>query len=109
MTASEAAERYSIPRDLMDEYMSWGLCGGADLDDTDLERLGIMITLRDVGFSEPEIETYMRLSLVPGSEAERLRLLDKRRAECLDDIHAREKRLGCIDYLRHSLRGSMRS
>lgn len=111
MTIDEASERYSIPLDILREYESWGLCGAVkkvmgawQYDDTDLERLSTVMTLHDLGFSPREVETYMRLMLEGGSDAERLRMLDRRRCACLDDIHFREKQLSRLDYLRHQLR-----
>ena len=86
MTIDEASERYSIPLDILSEYESWGLCGAVkkvmgawQYDDTDLERLSTVMTLHDLGFSPQEVETYMRLMLEGGSDAERLRMLDRRR------------------------------
>ena len=70
MTIHEASERYNIPLEILREYESWGLCGtvkevmGAwQYDDTDLERLSMIMTLHDVGFENAEIETYMKLLL----------------------------------------------
>ena len=66
MTKQEASERYNIPIWLLDEYESWGLCqevkkvmGSWQYDDSDLERLSMIMTLHDVGFTGSEIETYM--------------------------------------------------
>ena len=68
MTKQEASERYNIPIWLLDEYESWGLCrevkkvmGSWQYDDSDLERLSMIMTLHDVGFTGSEIEAYMRL------------------------------------------------
>ena len=70
MTMEEASRRYQIPIQVLQEYESWGLCGevkrvmGAwQYDDRDLERLSVMMTLHDVGFSNREVEEYMRLLL----------------------------------------------
>ena len=70
MTIHEASVRYKIPMDILKEYESWGLCGtvpkvmGAwHYDDEDLERLGLIMTLHDMGFTSEEVETYMRLTL----------------------------------------------
>ena len=70
MTKTEASEFYNIPVELLDEYESWGLCGevkkvmGAwQYDDRDIERLSMIMTLHDIGFSNNDIETYMRLML----------------------------------------------
>lgn len=57
MTKGEASEKYNIPIEVLKEYESWGLCGevkkvmGAwQYDDQDLERLGMIMTLHDIGF-----------------------------------------------------------
>lgn len=57
MTIKEAAERYRIPEEILDEYESWGFCGKNDgnigvrqYDQTDIERLSLIMTLHDVGF-----------------------------------------------------------
>lgn len=87
MTIHEASERYHIPLEILREYERWGLCGtvktvmGAwQYDDTDLERLSMIMTLHDVGFENAEIETYMKLLLEQeGTEAQRLQMLDEKR------------------------------
>ena len=70
MTIHEASERYNIPLEVLREYEKWDLCGtvkkvmGAwQYDDTDLERLSMIMTLHDVVFDDAEIETYMKLQL----------------------------------------------
>ena len=54
MTIDEASERYHIPLEILHEYERWGLCGAVkkvmgswQYDDTDLERLSMIMTLRD--------------------------------------------------------------
>ena len=87
MTIHEASERYNIPLEILREYESWGLCGTVktvmgvwQYDDTDLERLSMIMTLHDVGFENAEIETYMKLLLEQeGTEAQRLQMLDEKR------------------------------
>lgn len=70
MTKQEAGERYGIPTRILEEYESWGLCsavkkvmGAWQYDDTDLERLSVIMALHDIGFEKDEIEAYMRLLL----------------------------------------------
>ena len=112
MTIHEASERYNIPLEILREYERWGLCGtvktvmGAwQYDDTDLERLSMIMTLHDVGFENDEIETYMKLLLEQeGTETQRLRMLDRKRGHTLDEIHFREKQLERLDYLRYHIR-----
>ena len=58
MTIYEASERYQIPIEVLREYESWGLCGAVkkvmgdwQYDDQDLERLSMIMTLHDIGFT----------------------------------------------------------
>lgn len=86
MTIDEASERYNIPIEVLKEYESWGLCGEVkkvmgtwQYDDTDLQRLSMIMTRHDIGFGNEEVEDYMRLFLEGSSmEEERLKMLKKR-------------------------------
>ena len=117
MTINEASERYRIPIEVLREYESWGLCGevkrvmGAwQYDSRDLERLSMIMTLHDIGFSNNDIETYMRLMLEgDSSEQERLRMLSDKRSNTLDEIHFRERQLGRLDYLRFKMKKKEKS
>lgn len=74
MTIKEAAERYRIPTEILDEYESWGFCGNNDgnigvrqYDQTDIERLSLIMTLHAVqpscgGTPDP---TYMEHGYPP--------------------------------------------
>ena len=110
MTMQEASDRYQIPIHILKEYESWGLCGAVkkvmgdwQYDDSDLERLSLIMTLHDVGFTIEEVETYMRLLEIPESERARLRMLGRRRDAALDELHFRERQLQRLDYLRHEI------
>ena len=111
MTIYEASERYNIPLEILREYESWGLCGAVkkvmgawQYDDTDLERLSLIMTLHDIGFATDEIENYMKL-LVEGkdSDAARLQMLNQKRSNMLDEIHFCEKQLDRLNYLRYEI------
>ena len=112
MTIHEASERYNIPIKILQEYESWGLCGevkkvmGAwQYDDSDVERLSIIMTLHDIGFTNDEIEKYMRL-LVDGdyTETERMKMLENKRNGTLDEIHFKQQQLDRLDYLRYEIK-----
>lgn len=114
MTRQEASEQYGIPLSILQAYEDWGLCGAVktvmgawQYDDEDLQRLSTIMTLHDIGFTAEEVETYMRLLLErPDSERERLRMIEGKRSETLDEIHFREHQLARLDYLRHEIRKS---
>ncbi len=111
MTIDEASTHYNIPLDILREYESWGLCdavkkvmGAWQYDDQDIERLSMIMTLHDIGFTKDEVENYMRLLLQGKStETQRLNILNKRRSTTLDEIHFREMQLDRLDYLRHKI------
>lgn len=111
MTQQEASEHYNIPVSILQEYESWGLCGAVkkvmgvwQYDDEDLERLSTIMTLHDIGFTSEEVETYMRLLLEqPDSDKRRLRMMEEKRNETLDEIHFHERQLQRLDYLRHEI------
>ena len=112
MTINEASERYQIPLKILREYESWGLCGAVkkvmgtwQYDDTDLQRLSIIMSLHDMGFTAQEVETYMRLLLEQeDSGEERLQMLNRKRSAALDEIHFKERQLQRLDYLRHEIK-----
>lgn len=111
MTIHEASEKYNIPIKILREYESWGLCGEVKkvmgswrYDDSDIERLSMIMTLHDVGFTNDEVEEYMKLLLQGKStEKERLKMLNDKRYGTLDEIHFKEKQLDRLDYLRFEI------
>lgn len=112
MTIEEAGRQYGIPLNILREYETWGLCdtpkkvtGAWQYDDSDLEKLSLIMTLHDSGFDISEIENYMKL-LANGekSSEECLCILDRKRKSVLDKIHVEERRLEYLDYLRYRIR-----
>ena len=111
MTRQEVRERYNIPSSVLEEYEKWGLCGAGQAcgarqyDDTDLERLGMMMALYEIGFAGEAIERYMRLlSEQKEGEDRCLRMLEEKRKEMLEEIHFQEQQLARLDFWRHQLR-----
>jgi DNA-binding transcriptional MerR regulator len=112
MTIKEASKKYNIPIKILQKYESWGLCGEVKkvmgswhYDDSDLERLSLIMTLHDIGFTNEEIEKYMRLLLKrESSEQERMEMLNNKRNGTLDEIHFKEKQLDRLDYLRFEIK-----
>ncbi len=110
MTEEEVSKKYQIPMELLEKYESWNLCDKKKetpwkYDDFDLECLGMIMTLYEVGFTDREVEQYMRLCRKgEQTEEERIRMLTKKRQETLQKIHLQEKQLESLDYLRYQTR-----
>lgn len=116
MTAQEASERYRIPLEILREYESWDLggavktaMGARQYDDEEIRRLSTVMTLHDAGFSDGEVEAYMRL-LLEGehTKPERLEIIRRRRDSTLEEIHFQQAQLDCLDYLRHTMQQACR-
>lgn len=112
MTINEASERYKIPMKILQEYESWGLCdevkkvmGSWHYDDSDLQRLSLIMTLHDAGFTNEEVKRYMQL-LQKGkaAEQERMEMLNNKRTGTLDEIHFKQMQLDRLDYLRFEIK-----
>lgn len=111
MTIQEASKKYNIPIKILRDYESWGLCGEVkkvmgswQYDDSDIERLSMIMTLHDIGFTNVEVEKYMRLSSQgKPAEQERMEMLNTKRDSTLDEIHFKEKQLDRLDYLRFEI------
>ena len=54
--------------------------------------------LRDAGCCDEFIREFTELGR-GGKEAEQRRMLAKRRAELLDELHESQRRIDCLDYL----------
>lgn len=112
MTVEEVMEKYRIPHHILKEYEAWGLCGEVrkvmdiwQYDDTDIERLSMIMSLHDMGFDNHEVENYMHLYLQgEGTKSERMKILNQKRNHTLNEIHLREKQLERMDYLRREIR-----
>ena len=74
-------------------------------DDSDIERLSTIMTLHDIGFTNAEVERYMKLLLQGQSgEDERLKMLETKRNGTLNEIHFKERQLDRLDYLRFEMK-----
>lgn len=116
MTKQEIYEQLKIPQTVLDEYKAWGLCDSVkavmddwQYDEKDLERLGMIMTLHDIGFDKDTIKDYMNLFIKGDyTSAKRLRILQQERAKTLDEIHFYTRKLERLDYLRHQMTKPMK-
>lgn len=85
MTINEVSEGYGVPLEVLKEYESWGLAAKKEMseweyDDRDIELLGMVMTLRDIGFDNHAAEAYMQLYLKgKPAEKQRLAMLNQKR------------------------------
>ena len=111
MTIEEASKEYAIPIKVLKEYQSWGLCsavksvmGAWQYDDRDIERLSLIMTLHDIGFTNEEVEQYMRLVVAEdNTNEEQMQMLTRLRRKAMDEIHFKQKQLDRLDYLRYEI------
>lgn len=115
MTIEEASRRYCIPVKILKEYEGMELCttvkrvmGAWQYDEQDIERLSMIMTLHDIGFSKEDIDEYMRLLLSGRNNDECILMLSKKRKRTLDKIHLLEKQINNIDYLRNEIKNRNR-
>lgn len=106
MTFEKAKEYYNIPIEVIQEYKKWKSKGKdeEDCNDSDLEQIKMIMLLQYVTFTMEEIREYMKMYEEEDSDLKRLRFLNKKRDELLDNIHLYEKKLENLDFLRYELR-----
>lgn len=111
MTIEEASRKYNIPIQILKEYESWGLCnevkkvmGSWHYDESDIERLSLIMTLHDIGFTNDEVAKYMQF-YVQGhsSQKECIDMLNKKRNGILGEVHFKEKQISRLDYLKYEI------
>lgn len=112
MTRQEISERYCVSAKVLDAYERC-LAGNKDgqkcsahhhYTEQDLAQISLLLTLHDLGFSSQEAQEYMRLCQCRHKTSRRrLAMLEKRRADFLEEIHRKEKQLDRLDYLRYQL------
>lgn len=111
MTIEEASKQYEIPAYIRKEYEQLGLygkqrneTGSWECDRRDLENMSLMVTLHQAGFEETEVKRYMNLILPgTGTEAEQLKMLNRRRDSAMSKIRFYEGQIDLLDYLRYEL------
>lgn len=115
MTRKKACARYEIPEEILLEYESWNLCGikGKQREawrygDEDLELLKMIVTLWEIGFEPDEVRQYMILNM-RGEEtaAERMQILNLCCSRMREKLHAQERQLEYLDYLRYKIQNRM--
>lgn len=101
MTYDDMKKYYNIPEEVIEMYKSWeSVKKKKDVGEV-LEKLRLIVLLKDSGFKEEEIRKYIEAVI---EDREKILILDRKRNYTLDKIHIYEKRLENLDYLRYEIR-----
>jgi len=97
MTLKEAEKKFGLPRSVLEDYVSYGFIRGDSVPDNykdeDFERLGLIDTLLNAGFTPEETKKYLFLTENMGTDEQQISMLKKQRRLLLDDIHKRQQLL----------------
>ena len=106
MTLNDAAKKFDLPLETLKKYISLGFIrensntdGTAQYKDSDFERLGLIDTLIQSGFTPEETKKYLALTENMGADETQIRMLKKQRRSLLNDIHKKQQLLDNLDYM----------
>lgn len=102
MTLKEASKKFNFPADILKKYVSYGFIKSTHPDEyteEDFSHLGLIKMMMDAGFTAEETKQYLTLTKKPGTDAEQIRMLKKRRRSLLDDIHKKQQLLDHLDFM----------
>lgn len=105
MNREEVSRCYGLSMELLERYENWNLRKngekGFSYSAQDLQRLSLVVLLRDIGFSWEECRVFLCLE---NREAScRLQMLEQHRNLLLEEIHRQEGLLEQLDGLRFQL------
>ena len=102
MTKQEVLQKYKVPASLLDKYEKIKKC--TSYTGKDIENISMIMKIYDVGFDDTDAKKYIDLFLSDEDTSEkRTAMLAKKRKCTLDEIHAKQKQLDGIDYLRYKI------
>ena len=113
MIFDEIIRYYNISDEAVQEYKNCGFCRikvENKCNDSDLEKLKLILLLQDSGFDVKEIEDYIKIQTIDEKgDIKKMKLLNEKRNQILEKIHIYEKQLGNLDYIRHEIRKNIDS
>lgn len=112
MKIKEVSEKYNVPMTALRYYEKAGLFnqvkrvnGIREYDDSDIERLSLILTLKKAGVHIENILKYIQLDEQGQSTSiQKIRILKQERNNILDEIHQRQKNLDTLDCLIYKLK-----
>lgn len=106
MTLSDAAKKFDLPLETLKKYISFGFIrehsntdDTVQYNDSDFERLGLIDTLIQSGFTPEETKKYLTLTENMGTDETQIRMLKKQRRSLLNDIQKKQQLLDSLDYM----------
>lgn len=103
MTLIEAEKMFGLPHSILEKYTKFGFIRESDIEedyrDADFNKLGLIDTLINAGFSTEEIKKYLSLTENEGTDEQKKDMLKKQRREILKDIHKKQQLLDTLDYI----------
>lgn len=105
MTLKEAEKKFGMSHSTLEQYVSFGFIRKAgtsseeSFQDEDFEKLGMIDTLLNAGFTPEETKDYLQLLKENKTEQQQITILTNKRRIILDEIHKKQKLLDCLDYM----------
>ncbi len=104
MTIHELSDRYNIEIKKLNYFADHHLIKtGKPYNDDDEKRLSIICTLYSVGLNADTIKRFLLLAK-ENNQAEQIKLLNKHRANLLEDVHTKQKLLDQVDYMIYEIK-----
>ena len=113
MQIKEVCRRFNVSRATLKYYEKEGLFedvvrvnGIREYEDRDIERLSLIITLKNVGLTIDMIAKFIDCDEHNDeTKTKRIKILQNERLKLLDDIHQQQKRLDSLDCLIYQIKG----
>lgn len=104
MTICELSERYKIDIQKLQYFADNHLIAADEEYSGKTEKqLGILCTLYDVGLNADAIKQFLLFDSTQ-NHAGKIKLLNMRRADLLEDIHLKQKSLDRLDYMLYEIK-----
>lgn len=113
MKIKEVSDKYNVAMSTLRYYEKVGLFndvlrihGIREYDDKDIQRLSLILSLKNMGFNIQGISRYIELEqLGEKTKNQRIQMLKCERVKLLDDIHKQQKCLDTLDCFLYQLKG----
>ena len=112
MIIKEVSKRFNVSITALRYYEKVGLFedvnrvnGIREYEDKDIERLSLILTLKNIGLSNETILKYIELNEQGAhTKKQQIQVLKLERQKLLDSIHNQQKNIDSLDYLIYQLK-----